>query len=163
MNEEILFEEIQGDNKKLSPLFYKIIIGVLITGLVIDILIRKGRPDVFALILLLTLAGFFLIAFLTTIKMVTQIKTDGIYISFSPFQPWFVKYSWEKVQKIYLREYDAVKEYFGWGIKIGPMGKAYIFSGNIGIQIVLTDDTQILISTQQPDEVEKVLNSLKAG
>ena len=100
--------------------------------------------------------------------MVTQIRSDGIYVRFPPFQPSFDKYSWDTIKELYIREYDVMSEYGRWGVrfgnrgvKFGASGKGYIFLGNKGIQIVLHDNSRILISTQKPVEIENLLRELK--
>lgn len=110
------------------------------------------------------LAGLFifaLAAIFSNTKMVTQVRKDGIYVRFPPFQPSFTRFSWDMIRDIYLRKYNALSEYSGWGIKTGPKGKAYTVSGDAGIQIVLRDNTKILIGTQRPDEIAEILINLK--
>ncbi|MFT4152855.1 hypothetical protein [Parafilimonas sp.] len=62
---------------------------------------------------------------------------------------------------MYMRNYDAAREYSGWGIKLGPMGRGYIHSGNTGLQLILNDNTKVLIGTHRTDEMEAVLHALK--
>lgn len=97
----------------------------------------------------------------TNTKMVTQIRDDGIYVRFPPFQAGYKKILWKDIKQVYLRKYNAVSEYMGWGIRTGPMGKAYIVAGDIGIQIVLKNNYKILIGTQQSEKVEAVLRSMR--
>jgi hypothetical protein len=85
----------------------------------------------------------------------------GIYVSFSPLRLRFEKYLWRNIGEVYLREYNAMREYFGWGIKTEPSGMSYTHSGNIGIQISLLNKSKILIGTQQPEKIQEVLESLK--
>ncbi len=161
MNAEILFQEVQSFNKKPVQLFCKISIGILIAAIAIILFIKKGEFNVLIELLFVALLICVVVALLANIKMVTQIRTDGIYVNYFPFHPWFDKYLWSDIDEVYLREYNAMSEYLGWGIKIGPSGKGYIHSGNIGIQISLFDKSKILIGTQRPEEIKEVLDSLK--
>ena len=92
--------------------------------------------------------------------MVTQIREDGIYVRYPPFQPSFSRYSWDDIIELYLRKFDPVSEYKGWGIKIGPEGRGYIVSGDTGLQISLRDHSKVLVSTQKPEEMASVLKEL---
>jgi hypothetical protein len=50
-----------------------------------------------------------------------------------------------------------LKEYGGWGIRMGRNNKAYNVSGNIGIQIIFNDESKLLIGTNEPEEIANVL------
>ncbi|SFQ45568.1 hypothetical protein SAMN05444277_11349 [Parafilimonas terrae] len=41
------------------------------------------------------------------------------------------------------------------------MGWGYIHSGDTGLQLILNDNTKVLIGTHRADEMEAVLHSLK--
>lgn len=87
-----------------------------------------------------------------------KINRNGIYYRFIPFHWYYKKIAWEKVEKVYVRRYDALTEYgSGWGIKFGNAGKAYIVSGNYGLQIDLLDERKILLGTQRPSELERMI------
>jgi hypothetical protein len=89
--------------------------------------------------------------------LITQIRTDGIKVRFPPFRPAFTTYSWNSIRKVYLRRYDPIAEYGGWGIRYGPHGKAINLSGATGIQLVFKDGTRLLIGTNNPDKIAEAL------
>jgi hypothetical protein len=103
-----------------------------------------------------------LTALFFTLRLDTEIKQDGIYVRFFPFHLAFRKYSRDEISKIFLRQYNPIKEYGGWGVRAGLFGKgkALNVSGHMGIQIVLTNGTRLLIGTNKPDEAKKVLQQL---
>lgn len=51
---------------------------------------------------------------------------------FASFHLQFKHYPWSLLTKLYVRQYAAIKEYGGWGIRPGLFGKgkAYNVSGN---------------------------------
>ena len=68
--------------------------------------------------------------------------------------------------KAYIRKYDALTEYGGWGIKGGKFwkkdkGTAVNVSGDIGIQLELKSGKKLLIGTQLKNESEMVLQTYK--
>jgi hypothetical protein len=103
-----------------------------------------------------------LTALFFTLRLDTEIKQDGIYVRFFPFHLTFRKYSRDGISKIFLRQYNPIKEYGGWGIRAGLFGKgkALNVSGRMGIQIVFTDGKRLLIGTNKPDEVREALQRL---
>lgn len=95
-------------------------------------------------------------------RLDTEIKQDGIYVRFFPFYLTFRKYSWDKIAKSFVKQYNPIMDYGGWGFRLGLFGKgkALNVSGNKGIQIVLTDGTRLLIGTNKPDEAKQALQQI---
>lgn len=94
--------------------------------------------------------------------METKIKTEGIYVRFSPFLLKHKFYPWEVIQQAYIRQYHPLREYGGWGIRRGVFGHgwAYNVSGNVGIQLIMKDGTKLLIGTRQPHKAAEALKRL---
>lgn len=114
--------------------------------------------------LLLSAVGIILVSILLFYtRLNTQIKKDGIYLKFFPFHWSYKYYSWDMVDKCYVRTYSPLGEYGGWGIRYGMFGQgmAYNMSGNKGLQLELNNGKKILIGTNKPVELEEVLSKLK--
>lgn len=107
--------------------------------------------SVFAMLLVVTL---FIFARLDTI-----IKSDGIYYRFIPFQFKLRKIEWSQISKAYVRKYNAILEYGGWGLRLGIFGKgrAYNVSGNMGLQLELKSGKMFLIGTKKAEEMEEAI------
>ena len=108
---------------------------------------------IFSTILLSTLLLCFLIY-----RLETQVRTDGIYIRFFPFTRKFKKYTFDEISKAYVRKYNAIMEFGGWGYRIGWKKKAFNVSGNQGLQLEFNDQTKLLIGTQKPEELIAVID-----
>lgn len=93
------------------------------------------------------------------LRLDTLIKDDGIYVRFFPFHFSYRFYDWAQINKLYVRQYAAVTEFGGWGIRFSIFGKgrAYNVSGNQGLQIEFRNNKKLLIGTTRPAEVEKAL------
>lgn len=100
--------------------------------------------------------------FVLSVSLDTQIKSDGIYVRFFPFRISYRRYGWEQISRAYIREYNPIMEYGGWGIRYGLFGRgrALNISGTKGLQLELTDGSKLLIGTQLPGELEAVLRRL---
>lgn len=160
MNTPLLFEEIQGSSKKGTRDFCKAMAIIFAISLLVNLILQKGAISKMTIGLFTGIVVFIGLLVLLNVKMVTQIKMDGIYVRYAPFQPSFSYYSWESISEVYIREYNALLEYGGWGIRIGFRGKAYIASGNTGLQIIFKDDSKVLIGTRQPDAIANVLRKM---
>lgn len=89
----------------------------------------------------------------------TEIRSDGIYFRFYPFQLKFNGISKEHINSIFLRKYNPIKEYGGWGYRVSVTGKgkALNVSGNDGIQIIYNNNKKLLIGTRKPEDAEMIL------
>jgi hypothetical protein len=95
-------------------------------------------------------------------RLDTIIKRDGIYVRFFPFHMTFKHYNWNNLTKSFVRQYSAISEYGGWGLRFGLFGKgkAYNVSGNKGLQLEFNNNKKLLIGTNKPDELTETLNKI---
>lgn len=95
----------------------------------------------------------------------TIIKDDGIYVRFFPIHIAYKKYTWDKIQKVIVRQYNPITEYGGWGFRYGIFGggKALNVSGNMGLQIIFNNNSKLLIGTQKPSELETCINKINTN
>jgi len=99
-------------------------------------------------------------------KLTTRIDEKGIHYKFFPFHLKFKTVVWNDIENAYIRTYDAISEYGGWGIRGGDLwykakGKAINISGNIGIQLELKDGKKLLIGTNKKEQAQDVLSTYK--
>jgi hypothetical protein len=157
----ILFEETQQFSKTGSRTITKVTCILFLIGSIL-ILFTNSEDKV------QTSIGLFVSSIISggisfifnKAKLIMQIRTDGIYVSFPPLRNFYTIYYWENIDKLFIREYNPIGEYGGWGIKGRGNNLAYNVSGNIGIQLVLINDSKLLIGTNQPEEIANVLTRL---
>lgn len=125
----------------------------------------KPAPD-----LVLILVGLFFLLFLfflASIKLTTRITDTGIYYRFSPFHFKETQIEWHELKDAYMRQYNSLHEYGGWGIRYGTKktGSALNTTGssNIGLQLQFNDGKLLLIGTQQPDEIQLIIDEVIAA
>ena len=96
-------------------------------------------------------------------KLITRIDEKGIHYRFFPFHRKFRTLLWSEIKTAYVRKYDAISEYGGWGIKgfFRKRGKAINVKGDIGIQLELKNSKLFLVGTQKEDEAKRVLETYK--
>ena len=97
-------------------------------------------------------------------KLTTRIDEKGIHYKFSPIHFSLKTIRWNSIIKAYVRTYDPIGEYGGWGLKGGWLwnkskGTAINISGVIGIQLELNDGTKLLIGTQKKEQAIQVLQT----
>lgn len=103
-------------------------------------------------------------------KLITRIDEKGIHYQFFPFHLSLKTIPWENIQKAEVKKYDAITDFGGWGLKGGLLwktgkGKSITVSGDVGIQLLLKNNTKLLIGTLKEVQAKNVLityiNTLK--
>lgn len=167
MSDEVLFAERQKFKQWWLWGLLIVINGIFISGIYKQVIGGQQFGDKpmsnsgiiigFSIVLLVTLLFLFF-------KLETVIKKDGIYVRFFPIHITYRKYTWNKMAKAFVRQYNPITEYGGWGLRYGIFGKgkALNVSGNKGLQLIFSDNTKLLIGTKKPDELSEVLRKIEA-
>lgn len=125
----------------------------------------KPAPDFMLIIIEIFLLLF--LFFLVSIKLKTSITHTGIYYRFYPFQFKEILIEWHELKDAYLREYNSLYEYGGWGLRTGTekTGRAIntSASGNVGLQLKFNDGKLLLIGTSKPDEIKLIIDAVIAS
>lgn len=162
---EVLFKERQ----KFTQLWLWVILlginAIFLIGAYLQIFEGQqfGNKSMSNQVLLLTTGLILLLTVLfMNSRLDTQIKYDGIYVRFFPFHLSFKHYPWKNITKAYVRKYNPIGEYGGWGIRLGlpGSGRAYNISGNNGLQLEFNDHKKLLIGTNKPDEMTAALGKI---
>jgi hypothetical protein len=96
--------------------------------------------------------------FVLSFRLDTLIDEEGLHVRYFPILPKYRHYPWADISQCYVRKYNPILEYGGWGIRFGfKNGRAYNTSGNKGIQLVFTNGKKLLIGTGKEEEVHRVL------
>lgn len=110
---------------------------------------------------IILVSGLFIFAF----KLSTRIDEKGIHYQFFPFHFKLRIISWNEISKAYVRTYDPIGDYGGWGLKGGwskSKGKAINVSGDIGIQLELKNGKKLLVGTKKESDAKNVLATYKS-
>ena len=96
------------------------------------------------------------------LKLKTRIDEKGVNFQFYPVHFSYRKISWHEISTCYVRKYNAIFEYGGWGFRLGitkKIGRAYSVQGNIGLQLELKNGKKILIGTQKKEDIQRVIDN----
>lgn len=94
------------------------------------------------------------------LRLESRIDDKGVSAVFKPFSFTRKSYKWEEIDECYVREFNPVKEYGGWGIRgLGSNKKAYHIYGAKGIQIKTMEGDDFLIGTQRPKLAEEIIRN----
>ncbi len=155
-----VFEEKQ----RFTQWWLWLILAISFCSLFIDIIQKAIKGEVisvtnFHLAFWISFAVMFVVVLLLkAMALITEINENGIAYRFYPFQKNFKRVNWSDLEKVRVRQYKPLFEYGGWGYRKGVSGGAYNVKGNQGIQLVFKTGKKLLIGTQQPKDVQYLIN-----
>lgn len=161
----ILFREVQ----KMDQLWVKLIVGVTVViswyGAYQQLLLRKPfgnnpAPDWMMLVLLLVF-GIIFPFFFYSIKMITEVRKEALYIRFYPFHFSFISFPIKTIQKYEVLTYNPIRDYGGWGIRYGLKGTAYNAKGNKGVRFEFVERGKVkklMVGSQTPEKLSAAID-----
>ena len=116
-------------------------------------------PDVILMLLWLVFGIIFPLCLLGFMKLITEVRRDGLYIRYVPFHVHYKSFLFKDMVRYKAITYRPLGRFGGWGIRFNAKGEtAYNMSGNQGIELQLTNNT-VVIGSQDPDRLIKALDS----
>lgn len=131
-----------------------IIIAAVNISLVYQSSSNQGISYLIALILVC-----FSMLFIFLTKLNVEIDSIGITYQFFPFHFSKKSLAWDEINRAYIRQYDPLIEYGGWGIKgWKKSNKAINIKGKVGLQLELKSGNRLLIGTSNEKEMQQFLD-----
>lgn len=65
------------------------------------------------------IAGLIVVLF-WSLRLVTEVRDDGLYVRFAPFHRSFRRVPWDAIESVESVKYHPLREYGGWGIRWRP-------------------------------------------
>lgn len=160
---KILFSEKQNTKPSWIWLLFILLFAIFAYTFVMQVIFNKPVGNQASSDLGLWLnGGLLLLVFLLIKNMVlrVEIREDGIYYQYSPIHWKWRMLPYSNIKTAYIRKYSALKEYGGYGVRLGFAGKGRALNvrGNIGLQLEFNDNkSKLLIGTQKPEELAEAL------
>ncbi|UCH85591.1 MAG: hypothetical protein JSW50_07875 [Candidatus Latescibacterota bacterium] len=93
-------------------------------------------------------------------RLVTEVRSEGLFIRYVPFHRAFTQIPLDGVTSCEARTYKPIREYGGWGIRRGLGKKAYNVSGNQGVELQFEDGSKLLIGSNKASQLAAALESI---
>ncbi len=150
-------------------LFSTVPIGLLVVVMVVDEAGGFTRDAVTTLVLVM-LSLFLPLVAIHRAALATEVREDGLYCKFFPFHLRFRRIPFAEMARVESTEYSAMRDYGGWGIRIGislsrrgfswdESGLAYIVSGDEGVRIERTEKRPLLVGSQRADDLRRAIDA----
>jgi hypothetical protein len=102
------------------------------------------------------LAGVAFPIFLTLLHMVTEVRENGLVITFFPV--FRRRIPFENIHRCETCSYDPILHYGGWGIRWNrKRGWAFNVSGHQGVRLILERGQTVLVGSQRATELEQAI------
>ncbi|MUK87860.1 hypothetical protein GMD78_05535 [Ornithinibacillus sp. L9] len=119
---------------------------------------NKPAPDIVAIIFWVIFGIVFPVFMLWLLKLIIEVRKDGIYLRFVPFHFKYKQFLFEDINDFKSITYSPLERFGGWGVRINSKDEtAYIMNGKEGIELRLRYNT-VVIGTQKPAELKNALN-----
>ncbi len=95
---------------------------------------------------------------LVFLRLETRVTDEGILIRMPPLRhKRMIRFG--EIRSVAARTYRPIREYGGWGMRLGPSGYAYNVSGNRGVQLEIEHGKPLLIGSQQADQLARLIRA----
>lgn len=91
----------------------------------------------------------------------TEVRPGTLAVRLRPFAGREI--ALDDVESCEPRTYRPIREYLGWGWRIGPGGEALTVPGTQGVQLVMRGGKRLLISSRQPQRLAEAIRSAGQG
>ncbi len=156
---KVLFEETQ---RNVVMIIIPVMVSV-ITGLIAIVQLSTGKPvgnhpmsdNAMVIAFIITVLTGWL---LSSPKLKTTITSDEIIYSFGIYASRSV-IKMDEVIAVSIIKYDALTDFWGWGVRSNSTTDCYTSSGDTGLEIIFSKGKKKLIGTQKPKELQLVLET----
>ena len=104
-----------------------------------------------------------ILAGLWFMKLTVRVDAAGIHYQYTPLLNRWRHWPWSEFEQVFPRTYSPLGDYGGWGIRGLPGNLAYNVWGTAGLQLIFRSGNRLLLGTQQPEELRRVLAALQAA
>lgn len=139
---ETEFHEIQRPPRPLVLILAAMAAATL--GLLVAAPIEPGEAERWPTFLMVVALGAALFA---ALRMETRVDADGILVR--TLFVWTRRIRLDEVETAEAVRYRPLRDYGGWGVRIGPRGKAYTMRGTEGVQLTLSGGRRVLIGSER--------------
>ena len=119
----------------------------IIQQIILGIPFGNAPADDLFLILIAVVFGVGLPLFMYIVGLDTEVTGSEVRIRFRPIHRNWVRYNFDQIEDVQVHNYNPIRDYGGWGIRYGSLGKAYNVSGNTGVLVTLKNRSRVLIGS----------------
>ncbi|HEV7499621.1 MAG TPA: hypothetical protein VGQ33_06425 [Vicinamibacteria bacterium] len=116
---------------------------------------RPGLPGPRQLLLVLPVAAVALVIFM---ELRVTVQPDALRIRMLPLVDRTIRRG--EIARAEARTYHPIREYGGWGVRIGRGKRAYSVSGDRGVELILADGMRVMIGSRRADDLAAAIHGM---
>ncbi|MCU0861476.1 MAG: DUF6141 family protein [Methanomassiliicoccales archaeon] len=163
LEEGVIFREVQ---RLRQPWVLAIVFGITLATwamafyqLVLGVPVGNNPAEDWLMVVILLLVGVLFPAFILSVRLIVEVRRDGLFLRYRPFHHRFVDLKLETVVSVQALTYRPLRDFGGWGIRYGRGGTAYSMSGKEGVQLTYPKNRHIMIGSLRAQELEMAIRS----
>jgi hypothetical protein len=161
----MFYKEVQYFRRPWLVLLLAAIFSINLWGLVQQVGMgipwgNNPAPD-WLLIIIFIIFGLALPLFVLGAHLEVAVLPTGLRYRFFPIHMAYRAIPWSEVAAHSVIDYRPMRDFGGWGIRYGSIGKAYTVSGNCGVLIVLNDGRKVVFGSRKAWELSGAISSAK--
>ena len=155
-----VFEEVQ----RIQPLRTKLLLltmPLFLTGISIRQILLKHpwgkQPMSNGALIFWTLFLWLIFVRLSTVRLVVQVGSGVLSIGLRGL--WKARrIAVSQIANVKTLQFNAMRDFGGYGIRSTPHGKAYVAEGNSGVRVELRNKNVLIIGSRHADQLAAALN-----
>ena len=146
------FEEVQKASVFVAALVVGLVAAVIgaVAVWTPDHELRESLPFLFA-------PFFIAVIMFSTMTMRTRVDGEGVHIRTLYVVRRTLAFS--EIASAEAVVYRPLRDYGGWGLRLGPAGKAYNMKGDRGVQLRLKDGGGVLVGSGRSEELARIIQT----
>ena len=96
-------------------------------------------------------------AFVYSVRLIREVRTDGIYLRFAPIHRSFRRLPFDEIERVERTEFGLLT-YGGIGIRWTPDTVAYMTTKGCGIKIDRENAKSVVVGSQEPSALLKAID-----
>jgi hypothetical protein len=93
------------------------------------------------------------------VRLRTEVREDGVYVKLWPVHRSFRRIPWSDIERHEPVEYDSLRRFGGWGLRVRPGEVAYNVGGSRGVLIDRPDQRSVLIGSGRAEELAEAIGT----
>ena len=162
-NDSVLYREVQRPRQLLYIIVIIAVSGIFWWGFIQQVIFGiqfgdKPMSDI-GLVIVWVLFGLMMPLLALQVKMITEVRGDGVYIKFVPFHFEYQDFRYQSIRDYKSVSFSSLKRFGGLGIRIKLNGeRLYNIAGSEGVELRLASGDIVIIGSKNPDELKKALD-----
>ncbi|WP_371261470.1 DUF6141 family protein [Bacillus sp. OV322] len=166
--DSVLYREVQRPRQLLYIIVIIFVSGIFWWGFIQQIIYGiqfgdKPASDI-ELVIAWVLFGLIIPLLASQVKLITEVRIDGLYIKFVPFHFGYRVFHFQSIRDYKSVSFSSLIRFGGWGIRINLNGeRLYNITGSEGVELRLTSGDIVIIGSKNSDELKKALDLSSIG